>query len=87
MARSPSPPSRSAAAPVAADPPPSYEAALAELDTLVSGLESGQWPLDRLLDGYRRGAELLAYCREQLQAVEQQVQVLEADQLKPWKDA
>ncbi|MBL0719339.1 exodeoxyribonuclease VII small subunit [Piscinibacter sp. Jin2] len=87
MARSSPLPSRPATAHEATDPSPSYEAALAELETLVTGLESGQWPLDRLLDGYRRGAELLAFCRDRLQAVEQQVQVLEADQLKPWKDA
>lgn len=87
MARSSPLPSRPATAHKATDPSPSYEAALAELETLVTGLESGQWPLDRLLDGYRRGAELLAFCRDRLQAVEQQVQVLEADQLKPWKDA
>lgn len=85
MARSPSPHSPPAAPP-AAELPPSYEAALAELEQLVAGLEGGQWPLDRLLDGYRRGAELLGFCRERLQAVEQQVQVLEADQLRPWKD-
>ncbi len=87
MARSSPLPSRPATTHEATDPSPSYEAALAELETLVTGLESGQWPLDRLLDGYRRGAELLAFCRDRLQAVEQQVQVLEADQLKPWKDA
>ena len=29
-------------------------------------------PLDELLDGYRRGAELLNYCRGRLQAVEEQ---------------
>jgi len=40
-------------------------------------MEGGQLPLDQLLDGYRRGAELLAYCRGRLQAVEEQVKVLE----------
>ena len=38
----------------------------------------------QLLDGYRRGAELLQFCRGRLEAVEQQVQVLEDGQLKPW---
>lgn len=64
--------------------PASYEAALAELEQLVAAMEGGQLPLDRLLAGYRRGAVLLGYCRNQLEAVEQQVQVLEAGQLKPW---
>ncbi len=65
-------------------PPASYEDALGELDRLVQAMEAGQLPLDRLLDSYRRGAELLQYCRGRLEAVEQQVRVLEDGQLKPW---
>lgn len=64
--------------------PASYEAALAELERLVQQMEAGQLPLDQLLDGYRRGAELLSFCRSRLQAVEQQVKVLEDGQLKDW---
>ncbi|HWH73552.1 MAG TPA: exodeoxyribonuclease VII small subunit [Methylibium sp.] len=64
----------------------SYEDALAELERLVVAMESGQLPLDRLLDNYRRGAELLGLCRARLEAVEQQVQVLEDGQLRPWSD-
>lgn len=41
-------------------------------------------PLDQLLDNYRRGADLLQFCRVRLEAVEQQVKVLEDGQLKPW---
>ncbi len=62
--------------------PASYELALAELDRLVQAMESGQMPLDALLASHRRGAHLLAFCRTRLQAVEQQVQVLEDGQLK-----
>ena len=61
----------------------SYEAALAELERLVVAMEAGQMPLDQLLEGYKRGAELLALCRARLQAVEEQVQMLEDGQLKP----
>jgi len=57
--------------------PESYEAAQQELEALVARLESGQMPLDELLQGYQRGAALLAFCRERLQAVEAQIQVLE----------
>lgn len=64
--------------------PATYELALAELDRLVLQMEGGQLPLDELLDGYRRGAELLSFCRGKLQKVEAQVQVLEDGQLKPW---
>ncbi|UUX94093.1 exodeoxyribonuclease VII small subunit [Aquabacterium sp. J223] len=65
-------------------PPASYEDALVELERLVAAMEGGQLPLDRLLDSYRRGAELLAFCRGRLQAVEDQVRLLEDGQLKPW---
>jgi exodeoxyribonuclease VII small subunit len=68
----------------AATPPATYELALAELDRLVVQMEGGQLPLDELLDGYRRGTELLAFCNGRLQAVEEQVKVLEDGQLKPW---
>ncbi len=64
--------------------PASYELAVQELEQLVSRLESGQLPLDELLGAYRRGAALLAFCRERLQAVEDQVKLLDDGALKPW---
>ena len=65
-------------------PPASYEAALAELEKLVSQIESGQLPLEDLLAGYQRGAHLLQFCRDKLQAVENQIKVLDEGVLKPW---
>jgi exodeoxyribonuclease VII small subunit len=73
-----------ASSPPAPPVPASYEEAVLELDRLVQAMEGGQLPLDQLLGGYQRGAELLVYCRARLQAVEQQVKVLEEGQLKPW---
>ncbi len=67
--------------------PASYEAALSELDGLVAAMEGGQLPLDRLLESYQRGAGLLSFCRTRLQAVEQQVKLLEDGELKPWAAA
>lgn len=64
--------------------PASYEDALGELERLVATMEAGQLPLDRLLESYQRGADLLNLCRARLEAVEQQVKVLEDGQLKPW---
>ncbi len=67
--------------------PASYEQALTELDRLVAQMEGGQLPLDQLLDAYRRASELLAFCRGRLQAVEEQVKVLDDGVLKPFSAA
>ena len=64
--------------------PTSYEAALEELEQLVVRIESGQMPLEQLLAGYQRGAALLAFCRNRLEAVQNQIQVLEGGTLQPW---
>ena len=65
-------------------PPASYEAALQELEQLVQVIESGQLPLEQLLTGYQRGAELLAFCRGKLEALENQIKVLDEGTLTPW---
>jgi exodeoxyribonuclease VII small subunit len=75
MARSPASPPQD---------PASYEQALVELDRLVQQMEAGQMPLDQLLDAYKRGAQLLGFCRTRLQAVEEQVKLLDEGALKPW---
>ncbi len=64
--------------------PASYEAALEELEQLIARIESGQLPLEQLLAGYERGAQLLAFCRARLEAVEHQIKVLDEGALKPW---
>lgn len=76
--------SSSTSSPPPAALPATYEIALQELESLVNGLESGQMPLDQLLTGYERGAQLLKFCRDKLQAVETQIKVLEGTALKPW---
>lgn len=64
--------------------PTTYEAALQELEQLVARIESGQMPLDDVLAGYQRGAALLAFCRTRLQAVQEQIKVLDDGVLQPW---
>ncbi|MEQ1593304.1 MAG: exodeoxyribonuclease VII small subunit [Thiobacillaceae bacterium] len=66
-------------------PPKDYESALAELETIVNEMESGQLPLEVSLAAYKRGAELLQYCRQQLMDAEQQVKILENGMLKPFR--
>ena len=69
----------------ATTPPKDYESALAELDTLVSEMASGQLPLEASLAAYKRGAALLQYCRQQLVEAEQQVKILENGMLHSFK--
>ena len=63
----------------------SYEQALDELERLVAAMEGQPMPLDQLLLSYQRGAELLTLCRGRLQAVEQQVKLLDGAELKAWE--
>jgi exodeoxyribonuclease VII small subunit len=62
--------------------PRTFEAALAELETIVATMEGGQLPLADSLAAYKRGADLLQYCQSALKDAQQQVQVLEKDVLK-----
>ncbi len=62
--------------------PASFEAALAELEEIVSSMEGGQLPLKESLVAYKRGAELLQYCQSTLKDAEQQVQIYEKGLLK-----
>lgn len=74
---------RAAPHPKEHEAPKDYESALAELETIVADMEGGQLSLEASLAAYRRGAELLHYCRQQLADAEQQVQVLENGVLVP----
>jgi exodeoxyribonuclease VII small subunit len=62
--------------------PQSFEAALAEIESIVAAMEAGQLPLEQSLSAYKRGAELLQYCQARLQEAQQQVKILEAGTLK-----
>jgi len=66
-------------------PPQSLEAALAELEKIVSSMEEGELPLEGSLAAYKRGAELLKYCQSALQDAQQQVKVLENGVLRDFK--
>lgn len=65
-----------------------FEEAMAELESIVSRMESGQLPLEQSLSAYKRGTELLQFCQKALADVEQQVRLLaEANQLQPFSVA
>ncbi len=61
----------------------SYEAAMAELEQLVTDMEGGKLDLEASLAAYKRGAALLRFCQGALGDAEQQVQILENDTLVP----
>ena len=60
----------------------SFEAATTELEQVVADMESGKLTLEDSLAAYKRGAELLAFCRSRLEDAQQQVRVLEDGTLK-----
>ncbi len=80
----PAPKAGQAGAGQATAPAASNEAALADLEQLTARLEAGQLPLDELLASYQRGSALLRYCREQLDAVDAQVKLLDQGEIKAW---
>jgi exodeoxyribonuclease VII small subunit len=53
-----------------------YEAALAELDTLITKLEGGSIPLEEAIGAYERGAMLAKHCADLLERTEQRVNQL-----------
>src|SRR5438874_561430 len=57
-------------------PPPRFEQALAELDTILRELEDGTTTLEDALARYERGVALLRQCYGQLRDAEQRVKVL-----------
>ena len=67
----------------AASAEPSFEKALAELESIVAKMEDGGLSLEQSLAAHKRGLELARLCRERLDAAQQQVRVLEGDVLKP----
>jgi exodeoxyribonuclease VII small subunit len=65
----------------------SFEAALTELEQIVTSMEEGQMPLEQSLAAYKRGAELLKLCQSALQDAQQQVKILEDNVLKSFGSA
>lgn len=73
------------AAPAALDM--KFEAALAELEQIVQGMEGGRLPLEESLAAYRRGSELLKHCQQQLGEAERKIQILEDGVLRDFDAA
>jgi exodeoxyribonuclease VII small subunit len=64
------------------DTPPadlSFEAALKELETIVSRLESGDAPLDQAIELYERGDKLRQLCARRLDAAQARIEAIRLD--------
>ena len=61
-----------------------FEAALAELDTIVKKLEEGDLTLEASLQLYERGVQLSRFCHARLEDAERRIEILtERGELKP----
>jgi exodeoxyribonuclease VII small subunit len=61
-----------------------FEAALAELESIVKKLEDGELTLESSLALYERGVELSRYCHARLEQAERRIEILnERGELKP----
>jgi exodeoxyribonuclease VII small subunit len=61
-----------------------FEAAIAELETIVRKLEDGDLALEASLALYERGVQLSRFCHARLEAAERRIDVLnERGELKP----
>lgn len=54
-----------------------FEEALAQLETIVESLESGDTPLTQLIEKYEKGTELMERCRSKLGEAELRIQKIE----------
>lgn len=61
-----------------------FEAALAELETIVKRLEAGELTLEQSLELYERGVQLSRFCHARLEEAERRIEILnERGELKP----
>ncbi len=64
-----------------------FEAAIAELETIVKRLEDGDLTLEQSLELYERGVTLSRYCHGRLEQAERRIEILtEGGALKPAPD-
>jgi exodeoxyribonuclease VII small subunit len=64
-----------------------FEAAIAELESIVKKLEEGDLPLEASLQLYERGVHLSRFCHTRLEDAERRIEILnERGQLRPAPD-
>ena len=61
-----------------------FEAAIAELETIVRKLEEGDLALEKSLELYERGVQLSRFCHTRLEEAEKRIEILnERGDLRP----
>ena len=61
-----------------------FEAAIAELESIVKKLEEGDMPLEQSLALYERGVQLSRFCHARLEEAERRIEILsDRGELKP----
>ena len=56
--------------------PPTFEAGLQELESIVKEMETGELPLERAIALFEQGMKLSDACRKQLEEAETRVEIL-----------
>jgi exodeoxyribonuclease VII small subunit len=61
-----------------------FEAAIAELETVVKKLEEGDLALEQSLELYERGVQLSRFCHTKIEEAEKRIEILnERGELRP----
>ena len=63
----------------------SFEEAIDKLTAIVSGIESGQTPLQQSLEQYENGMELIRHCRSILAQAEKRIEKIAEEQAEDKK--
>ena len=56
--------------------PPTLETAMQRVSEIVSSMESGDMPLEKLIESYEEGTALVKMCQEKLDAAEKRIQLI-----------
>ena len=56
--------------------PPTLETAMQRVSEIVSSMERGDMPLEKLIESYEEGTALVKMCQEKLDAAEKRIQII-----------
>ena len=58
---------------------PNLETAMQRISEIVTSMEDGNLPLEKLIDAYQEGVGLVKSCQEKLDAAEKRIQIIARD--------